>query len=143
MNFVCFVPEADINGLATDVKTGTSPPALQREDEAGETRIEVAGSSTLGPYGVNQIDYLTGKSDRSARDSFLYYSGKDPSAVRYKNWKMYFAMVSDAPAGFITGVVPYAWTQVVNIKRDPFETSLGEQVKTLMGLGGAIAARPT
>jgi hypothetical protein len=94
-------------------------------------------SSTLGPYGVNQIDYLTGKSDRSARDSFLYYSGKDPSAVRYKNWKMYFAMVSDAPAGFITGVVPYAWTQVVNIKRDPFETSLGEQVKTLMGLGGA------
>jgi len=91
----------------------------------------------LGPYGVNQIDYLTGKSDRSARDSFLYYSGKDPSAVRYKNWKMYFAMVSDAPAGFITGVVPYAWTQVVNIKRDPFETSLGEQVKTLMGLGGS------
>jgi hypothetical protein len=100
-------------------------------------------SSTLGPYGVNQIDYLTGKSDRSARDSFLYYSGKDPSAVRYKNWKMYFAMVSDAPAGFITGVVPYAWTQVVNIKRDPFETSLGEQVKTLMGLGGAIAAPVT
>ena len=49
--------------------------------------------------GVNQIDYLTGKSDRSARDSFLYYSGKQPSAVRYKNWKMYFAMVSDDPAG--------------------------------------------
>ena len=52
--------------------------------------------------GVNQIDYLTGKSDKSARDTFLYYSGKEPSAVRYKNWKMYFAMVSDAPAGFIT-----------------------------------------
>ena len=52
-------------------------------------------------------------------------------------------MVSDAPAGFITGVVPYAWTQVVNIKRDPFETSIGEQVKTLMGLGGAIAAPVT
>ena len=100
-------------------------------------------SSTLGPYGVNQIDYLTGKSDRSARDSFLYYSGKDPSAVRYKNWKMYFAMVSDAPAGFITGVVPYAWTQVVNIKRDPFETSLGDQSKTLFGMGGAIAGPVT
>ena len=54
---------------------------------------------------VNQIDYLTGKSDKSARDYFLYYSGKDPSAVRYKNWKMYFAMVSDSPAGFINGVV--------------------------------------
>ena len=97
----------------------------------------------MGPYGVNQIDYLTGKSDRSARDSFLYYSGKDPSAVRYKNWKMYFAMVSDAPAGFITGVVPYAWTQVVNIKRDPFETSVGSQQKTLFGMAGAIASPST
>ena len=97
----------------------------------------------MGPYGVNQIDYLTGKSDRSARDSFLYYSGKDPSAVRYKNWKMYFAMVSDAPAGFITGVVPYAWTQVVNIKRDPFETSIGSQFKTLMGQGGTIGSPST
>ena len=93
--------------------------------------------------GVNQIDYLTGKSDKSARDSFLYYSGKQPSAVRYKNWKMYFAMVSDDPAGFIVGVVPYSWTQVVNIKRDPFETSIGQQIKTLMGVGGALAGPVT
>ena len=42
-----------------------------------------------------------------------------------------------------TGVVPYAWTQVVNIKRDPFETSIGEFDKTLMGVGGAIAAPVT
>ena len=47
------------------------------------------------------------------------------------------------PAGFITGVVPYAWTQVVNIKRDPFETSIGRADKTLMGVGGAIAAPVT
>jgi arylsulfatase len=93
--------------------------------------------------GVNQIDYLTGKSDKSARDSFLYYSGKQPSAVRYKNWKMYFAMVSDDPSGFITGVVPYSWTQVVNIKRDPFETSVGQQLKTLFGTGGALAGPVT
>jgi hypothetical protein len=56
---------------------------------------------------------------------------------------MYFAMVSDAPSGFITGVVPYHWTQVVNIKRDPFETAIGEQVKTLFGLGGALAGPAT
>src|SRR6476469_7148102 len=93
--------------------------------------------------GVNQIDYLTGNSNKSARDSFLYYSGKQPSAVRYKNWKMYFAMVSDAPSGFITGVVPYAWTQVVNIKREPVETSIGAFDKTLMGTGGALAGPVT
>ena len=56
---------------------------------------------------------------------------------------MYFAMVSDAPAGFTVGVTPYHWTQVVNIKRDPFETSIGSQYKTLMGMGGALAAPVT
>ena len=35
------------------------------------------------------------------------------------------------------------WTQVVNIKRDPFETSIGEQMKTLDGLGGALAGPVT
>ena len=90
--------------------------------------------------GVNQIDFLTGRSEKSARDTFFYYSGADPSAVRYKNWKLYFTMVSDAPAGFLAGALPYHWAQVVNIKRDPFETSIGEQIKTLTGMGGALAA---
>ncbi|GLK84046.1 arylsulfatase [Ancylobacter defluvii] len=93
--------------------------------------------------GVNQRAYLEGSTEKSARDTFFYYSGKDPSAVRYKNWKMYFAMVSDAPAGFISGVMPYHWTQVVNIKRDPFETSIGDQIKTLFGMGGALAGPVT
>ncbi len=79
--------------------------------------------------GVDQTEYLSGRSEKSARDTFFYYSGKDPSAVRYKNWKIYFTMVSDAPAGFLAGALPYHWAQVVNIKRDPFETSIGSQVQ--------------
>ncbi len=93
--------------------------------------------------GVNQIDYLTGKSEKSARDTFFYYSGKDPSAVRYKNWKIYFTMVSQSPEGFIAGALPYHWAQVANIKRDPFETSVGDRPKTIMGLGGALAGPVT
>ena len=93
--------------------------------------------------GVDQTEYLAGRSEKSARDTFFYYSGKDPSAVRYKNWKIYFAMVSDSPAGFISGVLPFHWAQVVNIKRDPFETSIGSQYKTLMGLGGSIGSPST
>lgn len=93
--------------------------------------------------GVDQTEYLSGRSEKSARDTFFYYSGKDPSAVRYKNWKIYFAMVSDSPAGFISGVLPYHWAQVVNIKRDPFETSIGSQYKTLMGMGGTIGSPST
>jgi arylsulfatase A-like enzyme len=93
--------------------------------------------------GVNQREYLEGETGTSARDHFFYYSGKDPSAVRYKNWKMYFAMVSQSPAGFIGGVMPYHWTEVVNIKRDPFETSIGSHSKTLFGMGGALAGPVT
>ena len=82
---------------------------------------------------------MEGKTEKSERDTFFYYSGAHPSAVRYKNWKIYFAMVSDDPAGFIAGTQPYAWAQVVNIKRDPFETSIGQQYKTLMGMSGTLA----
>src|SRR5262249_56254383 len=45
--------------------------------------------------------------------------------------------------GFVNGVQPYAWTQVVTIKRDPFEPPVGNQLKTLMGVGGAIASPST
>lgn len=93
--------------------------------------------------GIDQTEYLTGRSENSARDTFFYYSGKDPSAVRYKNWKIYFTMVSDAPTGFIAGPLPYHWAQVVNIKRDPFETSIGSQFKTLIGVGGSIGSPST
>ena len=122
-----------------EIAGGPKGDGLKKQIEAGQYPGIV--KTTLD--GVNQIDYLTGKSDKSARDNFLYYSGKQPSAVRYKNWKMYFAMVSDAPAGSSMAWFPMHWTQVVNIKRDPFETSIGSWHKTLMGVGGAIAAPMT
>ncbi len=128
---------ASLDWLPTlvDIAGGPKGNELKAQIERGEYPGIV--KTTLD--GVNQREYLEGKSAKSARDTFFYYSGKDPSAVRYKNWKIYFAMVSDAPAGFLTGVVPYHWSQVVNIKRDPFETSIGEQSKTLLGMGGALA----
>jgi len=132
---------ASLDWLPTLVNIAGGPKGdgLKKQIEAGQYPGIV--KTTLD--GVDQRDYLEGKSEKSARDTFFYYSGKDPSAVRYKNWKMYFSMVSDAPAGFVTGVIPYHWTQVVNIKRDPFETSIGQQIKTLMGVGGAISSPST
>ena len=131
---------ASLDWLPTFVNIAGGPKgdALKKRIEAGQYPGIV--KTTLD--GVDQRDFLEGKS-KSARDTFFYYSGKDPSAVRYKNWKMYFAMVSDAPAGFLVGVVPYHWTQVVNLKRDPFEVSIGQQIKTLMSMGGAISSPST
>jgi arylsulfatase A-like enzyme len=132
---------ASLDWLPTFVNIAGGPKGdgLKKQIEGGSYPGIV--KTTLD--GVDQRDYLEGKTEKSARDTFFYYSGKDPSAVRYKNWKMYFAMVSDDPAGFITGVMPYHWTQVVNIKRDPFETSIGQQFKTLFGMGGALAGPVT
>jgi len=122
-----------------NIAGGAKGDALKKRIEAGQYPGIV--KTTLD--GVDQTEYLSGRSENSARDTFFYYSGKDPSAVRYKNWKIYFTMVSDAPAGFIAGALPYHWAQVVNIKRDPFETSVGSQYKTLMGLGGTIGSPST
>jgi arylsulfatase len=93
--------------------------------------------------GVNQLDYLTGKSATSARDTFFYYGGPVPSAVRYKNWKIYFAMASEANTGGLMGVHTFHWPLVANIRRDPFEGSVGFQPSTLLGQGGAIGAPMT
>jgi len=93
--------------------------------------------------GVNQRAYLEGTAD-SARDTFFYYSGTVPSAVRFKNWKFYYAMDNPSgPMGGLTGVQTYHWTMVNNIKRDPFEQAVGSDTKTFMGMGGALAAPST
>ena len=52
-------------------------------------------------------------------------------------------MVSQDPAGAFAGAIPYSWTQVVNIKRDPFETSIGRRPRRSFGFGGALAAPVT
>ena len=93
--------------------------------------------------GVNQIDYLTGKSDKSAARYLFLLFRKGPVGGPIKNWKIYFTMVSQSPEGFVAGALPYHWAQVANIKRDPFETSVGDRPKTILGMGGALAGPAT
>jgi arylsulfatase A-like enzyme len=122
-----------------DIAGGPKGDGLKKQIEAGQYPGIV--KTTLD--GVNQIDYLTGKSDQSARDYFFYYSGSTPSAVRYKNWKMYYNMSQPGPAGWIMPLVPFHFTLVQNIKRDPFEQMVGIDQKSAMSLGGALGAPMT
>ena len=94
--------------------------------------------------GVDQTDYLTGKTEKSARDTFFYYSGPKPSAVRYKNWKLYFAIAPETPWGFnVPGVQTQFMANMTNLKRDPFETAVGEWQKAALANGGALAGPVT
>jgi arylsulfatase len=123
-----------------DIAGGAKGDELKKKIEKGAYKGIV--KTTLD--GVDQSDYLEGKSEKSARDTFFYYTGAQPSAVRYKNWKMYYTMVPTVnPASALTGAVTFHWTQVDNIKRDPFEMSTGETTGTMLGYGGALAGPVT
>jgi len=118
----------------------------------GPTGNDLRGRLEQGAYpgivrttldGVNQFDYLTGRSTESARDFFYYFSGATPSAVRYRNWKMYYSMSQPGADGWINPLTTFYFTLVANIRRDPFEQAVGPAQKTAMGMGGAIGAPMT
>ena len=117
-----------------DIAGGPKGDGLKQQIEAGQYPGIV--KTTLD--GFDQRDYLEGKSDKSARDYFFYFSGATPSAVRYKNWKMYYTMSQPGPAGWIMPLIPFHFTLVQNIKRDPFEQAVGIDQKSAMSLGGAL-----
>jgi len=122
-----------------DIAGGPKGDALKKQIEAGQ----YPGFAKTTLDGVNQIDYLTGKSDKSARDVFYYFSGATPSAVRYKNWKMYYTMSQPGAEGWIMPLVPFHFTLVQNIRRDPFEQAVGIDQKSAMSIGGALASPST
>jgi arylsulfatase len=51
---------------------------------------------------------------------------------------MYYTMSQPGPAGWIMPLIPFHFTLVQNIKRDPFEQAVGIDQKTATGLGGAL-----
>ena len=94
--------------------------------------------------GFDQRAYLEGTSENSARDYFFYYAGATPSAVRYKNWKFYYTMAQPGGTGWFQPPVTFHWTLVANIKRDPFEQSVGfGDTKSNAYLTGQMASPST
>jgi arylsulfatase A-like enzyme len=122
-----------------EIAGGPKGDELNKQVMAGEYK----GIVKTKLDGFNQLAYLTGKSKESARDTFFYYMGNIPSAVRYKNWKFYYTMPSETAVGGLLPPVPYKWTMVQNILRDPFEQNIGMDQKSLTSLGGSLAAPST
>ena len=132
---------ASLDWLPTlvDIAGGPKGDGLKKQIEKGAYKGIV--KTTLD--GVDQRDYFEGKSEKSARDVFFYYTGPQPSAVRYKNWKFYYTMVPDTATGGLMGAATFHWTQIGNILRDPFEIAVGNADKTALGYGGALAGPST
>ena len=133
---------ASLDWLPTlvDIAGGPKGDGLKAQIEAGSYPGIV--KTTLD--GFNQRDYLEGKTEKSARDVFFYYSSAHPSAVRYKNWKMYFAIAPENATGFVNpGVQTQFVAGMVNLKRDPFEMSWGDEKKAAFWFSGALAGPVT
>jgi arylsulfatase A-like enzyme len=132
---------ASLDWLPTLVNIAGGPKGngLKKQIEGGKYKGIV--KTTLD--GVDQRDYFEGKSEKSAREVFFYYTSAQPSAVRYKNWKFYYTMVPPTATGGLFGATTYHWTQLQNILRDPFETTVGADSVSLLGYGGALAAPST
>ncbi len=123
-----------------DIAGGPKGDELNKQIEAGK----YPGIVKTMLDGFDQRAYLEGTSEHSARDVFFYYSGATPSAVRYKNWKMYYSMAPGGASGWFLPLVSYHWTLVGNVKRDPFEQTISfSDSKSAMALGGALASPTT
>jgi arylsulfatase len=119
---------------------GPQGDGLKKQIEAGQYPGIV--KTTLD--GFDQRDYLEGKSEKSARDYFFYYSGSTPAAVRYKNWKWYYALSQPGAAGWLEALSKPNFPSVQNIKRDPFEQYVvPNDTKSMMYFGGALGAPST
>ena len=119
-----------------DIAGGPKGDELKKQIEGGKYPGIV--KTTLD--GVDQRAYLEGTSEKSGRDVFFYFSGSTPSAVRYKNWKMYYSMAPSTATGWFDPLTTYHWTMVQNIKRDPFEQAVGDNQATAASVGGSLAA---
>ena len=49
--------------------------------------------------GYNQLDYWTGKTEKSARREFFYYDETDLMAIRDDDWKMHIGVKTKAVGG--------------------------------------------
>ncbi len=73
---------------------------------------------------LNQLDYITGATDRSARKRFFYVSDDgDLTALRFDNWKIMFLeqRARDTVQVWIEPYVELRTPKIYNLRLDPFE----------------------
>jgi arylsulfatase A-like enzyme len=68
--------------------------------------------------GINNINYWTGKSPESARNSFFYYYESKLMAVRMGPWKMHLSTKEN----YYANVEPRTMPLMFNLRMDPFES---------------------
>ena len=119
-----------------DIAGGPKGDELKKQIEAGS----IPASSRRRSTASTSATISKASRDKSARDVFFYYSGATPSAVRYKNWKMYYTMAAGRSGGLVLAARHYHWTLVA--EHQARSVRAGGRLrarKSAMELGGALA----
>ena len=116
-------PRTELNGIQSHEDIFTTLAAA-----AGipDIRERIANGDKLGTDvehrnhidGVNNLDYWTGKTDKSARNTFIYYAESNLQAVRINQWKAHFFTRSGYYG--VTTKLDIPW--IYNVRQDPYES---------------------
>ncbi len=116
-------PGDELNGIQSheDVFTTLAAAAGVPDVRERAAKGDSFGTDTVKKNyidGVNNLDYWTGKSDKSSRNSILYYAESRLQAIRINQWKFHFYKRE----GYYepTEKLEMAW--FMNIRQDPFES---------------------
>jgi arylsulfatase A-like enzyme len=102
------------------VQAGRVSDEIMHVTDLFTTLAHVAGASIPNDRpvdGVNQLEWWTGQTDKSAREGFLFYIKTEMRAAKWRHWKLHF-IYEDEPN---TGPNHLETPWLFNIKRDPKE----------------------
>ena len=111
--------------LVTLVAAAGGDPNLRENARRGVT----AGDKTFKVYldGYNQLDYLTGKTERGVRGEFFYFSD-DGDLMAYRDRRYKYIYQVQSAVGVKVWVEPLTvlrTPQIVDLNSDPYEYSFG------------------
>jgi arylsulfatase len=75
------------------IKAGSKHNEIMHITDLYPTLTRIAGASVPTDRtidGLDQVDFLTGKSKQSAREGFPVYNGDEFQAYKWRNWKLHF-----------------------------------------------------
>lgn len=84
------------------------------------TLVRVAGATLPADRpidGIDQSDFFFGKTEKSAREGFVYYIKDELRAAKWRNWKMHMVWETEPNTGPIHLETPW----VFNLTQDPKE----------------------
>jgi arylsulfatase len=103
------------------VEAGSSSDEIVHAMDLFPTFAEIVGGRVPDDRpidGVDQTDFLLGRSEKSNREGFIVYMGTDTFGVKWRNWKLNFAEMESA----LSDKKTYSFLKTYNLHADPGET---------------------